>query len=169
MHSLRQCRTQPHLFFNHLLQVLAFHYHQELQLYLVFQSLNQKSLFQVIAMTYFPNPPLHPTPTHRMCLNHEHIACLLSIETTFQSCLFLLTQLQPLPFYPKWFSCWKQYPNYIVELLLQLTCCGVDTSGDVSSSWLRAVILCQRCPLFIYNKVCDMWLDHMTCGMCYLL
>ena len=101
MHSLRQCRMQPHLFFNRLLQVLAFHYHQELQSYLAFQSLNQKSLFQVITMTYFPNPPLRPTPTRWMCLNHKHVACLLSIETTFQSHLFLLTQLQPLPFYPK--------------------------------------------------------------------
>ena len=41
--------------------------------------------------------------------------------------------------------------------------------GDDSGSWLRAVILCQRCPLFIYNKECDMWLDHMTCDMCCLL
>ena len=29
--------------------------------------------------------------------------------------------------------------------------------GDDSSSWLRAVILCQRCLLFIYNKKCDLW------------
>ena len=50
----------------------------------------------------------------------------------------------------------KQYPNYIVELLFQLTCCGVGTSGDDSSSWLRAVLLCQPCLLFIYNKECDM-------------
>ena len=37
----------------------------------------------------------------------------------------------------------KQYPNYVVELLLQLTCCVEGTSGDDSGSWLRAVILCQ--------------------------
>ena len=37
----------------------------------------------------------------------------------------------------------KQYPNYVVELLLQLTCCVEGTSGDDSSSWLRAVILYQ--------------------------
>ena len=49
----------------------------------------------------------------------------------------------------------KQYPNYVVELLLQLTCHGVGTSGDDSSSWLRAVLLCQQCLLFIYNKECD--------------
>ena len=50
----------------------------------------------------------------------------------------------------------KQYPNYVVELLLQLTCCMEGTSGDDSGSWLRAIILCQQCPLFIYNKECDM-------------
>ena len=36
----------------------------------------------------------------------------------------------------------KQYPNYVVELLLQLTCCVEGTSGDDSSSWLRAVLSC---------------------------
>ena len=69
--------------------------------------------------------------------------------------------LQPLPNASGSFSApfptllLKQYPNYVVELLLQLTCCVEGTSGDDSDSWLRAVILCQQCPLFIYNKECD--------------
>ena len=45
---------------------------------------------------------------------------------------------------------------------------GVHREDD-SGSWLRAVILCQRCPLFIYYNKCDVWLDHMTCDMCCLL
>ena len=44
---------------------------------------------------------------------------------------------------------------------------GVHREDD-SGSWLRAVILCQRCLLFIYYNKCDVWLDHMTCDMCCL-
>jgi len=35
-------------------------------------------------------------------------------------------------------TCLKQYPNYIEELLLQLTHQEECTSGDDSGSWLRA-------------------------------
>ena len=57
--------------------------------------------------------------------------------------------------------------TYLVMALLKqysTLCSGTATPthllggvhrGDDSSSWLRAVILGQRYPLFIYNKECD--------------
>ena len=49
----------------------------------------------------------------------------------------------------------KQYPNLHSGTATPTHLLGGVHKGDDSGSWSRAVILCQRCPLFIYNKECD--------------
>ena len=49
----------------------------------------------------------------------------------------------------------KQYPILCSETATPTHLLGGVHKGDDSGSWLRAVVLYQRCPLFIYNKECD--------------
>lgn len=103
MNSLEhpQCTMQPHPFLSRHLLVLGFHCHQKVQSYQIV-SLHHNQISLLVIRN--PSPLSNPTPLHGTCLNHERDACLLDIETTFQSHLPPLTQFPLPPFYPKLFS-----------------------------------------------------------------
>ncbi|KAI6106218.1 hypothetical protein EV401DRAFT_1892712 [Pisolithus croceorrhizus] len=85
--------------------VVPFHHHQALPSPSTASSLCNPQVLPVIPVTCHPNLHFRQSLTHWMCFHHEGGACLLDIETTFQSHLAPSIQFQPLPpFYPKLFS-----------------------------------------------------------------